>query len=62
MTATSQLSVVHRHQDWANPKITDAILDRLVQPTYRFELGRTSLRNQQFDVTGFLQSRTQVSL
>ncbi len=44
--ATSQLPVEHWHQSMANPTITDAILDRLVQPAYRIELSGESMRKQ----------------
>ncbi len=44
--ATRQLPIAHWHQTMANPTIADALLDRLVQPAYRIELKRESMRKR----------------
>lgn len=38
MIVINQLPVEHWRKTMANPTITDALLDRLVQPAYRIEL------------------------
>ena len=44
LIATSQLPVSHWHEGLGEPTIADAILDRLLQRTHRFELTGKSRR------------------
>lgn len=56
---TSQLEVKHWHEVLGEPTLADAILDRLVHNSYRFELKGESIRKTQADVGTPKKSRSE---
>jgi DNA replication protein DnaC len=46
MILTSQMPVVHWHEQIGDPSIADSILDRLIHNAYRIELKGESLRKK----------------
>lgn len=55
---TSQLEVKHWHEALGEPTLADAILDRLVHNSYRFELTGESIRKAQASTTTPAKNRS----